>query len=220
MSKFAAKGAALSSMGGALAWSPLFLHCCLKLHLRLTAKPRWYIDAPNLIIALVGATVFVRPVLLTRSYPPTLIQLRRSFQHQQCHLSCWQEGLHAPGCHELSLLRQHPLLPPSYPLPLVVRYVYLWGEGLPIYSVFVARLYHHRSAQNASPILVVLTNVIAAGLPIHRCTFFMGGIIGPMLPTNNQSTLNGWAYVGYRTKNFPLLVTPLAVPVTETVLVM
>ena len=33
----------------------------------------------------------------------------------------------------------------------------------------------------------------APGLPIHRSTFFVGSVIGPTLPINNQSTWNGWA---------------------------
>jgi hypothetical protein len=102
------------------------------------ANSRRYANAPNLVIALVAVTVLARPVLLTRSYPPTLIQLWRGFQRQQTHRTCWQEQLHAQGCHHLPLLQRHPLLPPSYPLPLVARYVYLWRELLPIHFVLVA----------------------------------------------------------------------------------
>ncbi len=131
-------GAVLSMMGGStramsLALAPLLYH-----HLLLTANSGRYADAPDRIVALVTTTVLARPVLLTRSYPPTLIQLWRGFQCQQTHRTCWSEQLHAQGHCRLPLLQWHPLLPPSYPLPSLVRYVYLWRELLPIYSVLVA----------------------------------------------------------------------------------
>jgi hypothetical protein len=50
--------------------------------------------------------------------------------------------------------------------------------------VFVARLHHHKSAYDANTDLVVLANVMAPGLPIHRSTFFVGGDIGLAPPTN------------------------------------
>jgi hypothetical protein len=87
-------------------------------------------------------------------------------------------------CCHLQPPQQHPLLPPSYPLSSVMRYFYLWEEGPPIYSVLVARIHHHGSAHNASTDLVVLANVMAPGLPIHKSTFFACGDIGPMHLTN------------------------------------
>jgi hypothetical protein len=65
------------------------------------------------------------------------------------------------------------------------------GEGPPIHFVLV--IHHHRSAHDTSTNLVMLANVMAPGPPIHRSTFFVGGIINPALPINNQSTWNGWA---------------------------
>ncbi len=64
--------------------------------------------------------------------------------------------------------------------------------GTAIHSVLMVRHHCHRSTHNASTSLVVLADVMAPGLPIYRSTFFVGGIISPMLPINNQSTLNGW----------------------------
>ncbi len=141
-------------------------------------------DVPDLIVALVDVSDLARPVLLTRLYPPTLIQLWRVFLRQQSHLTCWQQQLHAWGCRHLCLLLQHPLHPPSYPLPSVERYFYLWGEGPPIHSVLVARIHHHGSTHNASTNLLLLANVMAPRLLIHRSTFFAGGDIGPAHLTN------------------------------------
>jgi hypothetical protein len=53
--------------GGALARSPLFLYHCLNFHLQSTAKPRWYIDMPELVVALVDTTVLACLVLLMKS---------------------------------------------------------------------------------------------------------------------------------------------------------
>ncbi len=50
--------------------------------------------------------------------------------------------------------------------------------------MLVARIHHHESAHNASTDLVVLANIMAPGLPIHRSTFFAGGDIGPVHLTN------------------------------------
>jgi hypothetical protein len=71
-----------------------------------------------------------------------------------------------------------------YPLSSVARYFYLRGEGLPIHSVLVARVHHHGSTHDASTDLVVLADIMAPGLLIHRSTFFAGGNIGPMHLTN------------------------------------
>jgi hypothetical protein len=117
---------------------PSLWHRWLYHRLSSSANSGWYADAPDLVVALVAATVLTHPVLLTRSYPLTLIKLWRGFQCQQTHRTCWQERLHAQGRRHLPLLQRHPLLPPSYPLPLVARYVYLWRELLPIHSVLVA----------------------------------------------------------------------------------
>jgi hypothetical protein len=57
------------------------------------------------------------------------------------------------------------------------------GTAHPL-GVLVARIHHHRSAHNASTDLVVLANIMAPGLLIHRSTFFVGGDIGPMHLTN------------------------------------
>jgi hypothetical protein len=67
----------------------------------IDGKLRMVANAPNLVVALVAATILAHPaVLLTRSYPPTLIQLWRGFQCQQTHQTCWQEWLHTQGrCH-------------------------------------------------------------------------------------------------------------------------
>jgi hypothetical protein len=65
-----------------------------------------------------------------------------------------------------------------------MRYFYLPGEGPPIHSVLVARIHHHRYAHDESTNLVVLANVMAPGLPIHRSTSFAGGDIGPAHLTN------------------------------------
>ncbi len=76
-----------------------------------------------------------------------------------------------------------------------MRYVYLQREGPPIQSVLVARLHHHRSAHDASTNLVVLANIMAPGLPIHRRTFFAGGNINPAPPTNllQMDRLKQWS---------------------------
>jgi hypothetical protein len=50
--------------------------------------------------------------------------------------------------------------------------------------VLVARIHHHGSTHDASTNLVVLADVMAPGLPIHRSTFFAGGDIGPAHLTN------------------------------------
>ncbi len=74
-------------------------------------------------------------------------------------------------------------LPPTlYLQQSVVRYFYLPGEGPPIHSVLV--IHHHRSAHDASTNLIVLANVMAPELPIHRSTYFAGGNIGPAHLTN------------------------------------
>ncbi len=52
------------------------------------------------------------------------------------------------------------------------------------HCVMMTHQSHHRSACNGSTVLVILTNVMAPGLPIYRSTFSAGGDIGPMLPTN------------------------------------
>jgi hypothetical protein len=181
--------------GGALTQRPLLWHRWLYHHLPTMANSGWYANAPDLIIVLVTATILKRPALLTRFYFPTLTQRWGGFLHQLRPLLSWREQPHlvAQWCRHLQPCQQHPLLPPSYPLPFVARYLFLWGKGLPIHSVLVARLCHHGSTHNASTVLVVLANVMAPGLPIHKSTFFVGGVIGLMLPINKQSALNGWA---------------------------
>ncbi len=124
-------GAVLSTMGGAIAQCSLLWHRWLYHRLLSMATSQRYAGAPDLVVALVATTILVRPVLLMRSYPPTLIQLWRGFQCQQTHRTCWQEQLHAKGRRHLPLLRRHPLLP-------LARYVYLRRELLPIHSVLVA----------------------------------------------------------------------------------
>jgi hypothetical protein len=89
--------------GGAHTQHLLLSHHCLAHQLQSRAPSGKLIATPNLVIALVDSTVLASPVLLMRPYPPTLIQLWRGFQCQQCHLSCWQEQLHARGHHHLSL---------------------------------------------------------------------------------------------------------------------
>jgi hypothetical protein len=89
--------------GGALKQRLLLWHRQLYHRPPLMANSGRYADAPNFVVALVDTTVLARPVLLMRSYPPTLIQLWRVFQCQQSHLTCWQEQLHAWGCRHLSL---------------------------------------------------------------------------------------------------------------------
>jgi hypothetical protein len=37
---------------------------------------------------------------------------------------------------------------------------------------------------NAPNLVIVLADTMAPGLPIHRCTFFVGSIISPTPPTN------------------------------------
>ncbi len=172
---------------------PSLWHRWLYHHLLSTANSRWYANVPNLTVALVATTVLVRPVLLTRYYPPTHTQCWGGSLHQLRPLPHWREQPHlvAQCCRYLRPSQRHPLLPPSYPLPSVARYFYLLGEGPPIHFVLV--IHHHRSSHNASTNLVVLANIMAPGLPIHRSIFFMGCIIGPALPINNQSTWNGWA---------------------------
>jgi hypothetical protein len=65
-----------------------------------------------------------------------------------------------------------------------MRYIYLPGEGLPVHSVLVARIHHHRRAHNASTNLVVLANIMALGPLNLRSTFFVGGDIGLVHLTN------------------------------------
>ncbi len=182
---------------GALTRCPLLWHHWLYHHLPTMANSGWCANAPNLVIVVVTATILARPVLLMRSYPPTLTQCWGGFLCQLRPLPSWHEQPHlvAQWCCHLRPRQQHPLLPPSYPLPLplVVRYLFLWGEGLPIHSMLMARLCHHGSTHNASMVLVALANVMAPGLPIHSSTFFVGGVIGPALPINKQSALIGWA---------------------------
>jgi hypothetical protein len=55
---------------------------------------------------------------------------------------------------------------------------------MPIHSVTVDFLFHHRSKHDERTVLVVFANVTAHGLPIHRSTFSAGGDTGPVLPTN------------------------------------
>ncbi len=164
-----------------LLWHHRLCHC-----LPSRANFRWYTNAPDLVIALVATTILVRPVLLTRFYPPTLTQHWGSFLCQLQPLPRWRKQPHlvAQGCCHLQPPPRHPLLPPSYPLSSVVRYFYLQGEGLPIHSVLVARIHHHRSAHDASTNLVVLANIMDPGLPNHRSTFLAGGNISPVHLTN------------------------------------
>ncbi len=75
-------------------------------------------------------------------------------------------------------------LPSSHPLPLVLGYVSLQGEGTPIHSRRVDLLFHCRSACNASSILIAFANVMALVLPIKRGLLFAGDVIGLALPTN------------------------------------
>jgi hypothetical protein len=178
-------GAVLSTMGGST--------CATSLALAPPAIPSPIVDSqlrmvrqcarPCLVVALVAATVLAHPVLLTRSYPPNHTQCWGGFLCQLRPLPRWGEQPHlvAQWCH-LRPSRGHPLLPPTYPLSSVSRYFYLWGEGPPIHFVLV--IHHHRSAHDASTNFVVLANVMAPGLPIHRSTFFVGGVIGPEPPTN------------------------------------
>jgi hypothetical protein len=163
---------------------PLLWHHRLYHRLPLTANSGRYADMPNLAAALVADTILACPVLLMRSYPPTLTQCWGSFLRQLRPLPCWckQPHLVAQWCRHLQPSRQHPLLPPSYPLPLVARYFYLQGEGPPIHSVLV--IHHYRNTHDSSTNLVVLANVMAPELPIHWSTFFVGGNIGPAHLTN------------------------------------
>jgi hypothetical protein len=55
---------------------------------------------------------------------------------------------------------------------------------MPIHSVTVDLLFHHGSTHDESTILFVVADVTAHGLPIHRSTFSVGGVINPALPTN------------------------------------
>jgi hypothetical protein len=176
-----------------------FCVLCLKLaNFFMIAPPTnsgRYANVPDLLIALVAATVLAHPVVLTRSYPLTHTQCWGGFLRQLRPLPRWREQPHlvAQWCHHLRPSRRHPLLPPSYTLPSVARYFYLQGEGPPIHFVLVIHHHRSRSAHDASTNLVVLADVMAPGLPIHRSTFFVGGVIGPVLPINNQSIWNGWA---------------------------
>jgi hypothetical protein len=170
---------------------PLLWHRRLDHRPSLTANSRRYAKVPNLVVAVIAATILACPVLLTRSYPPTHTQRWGGFLCQLRPLPHWRKGPHlaAQWCRLLRSSQRHPLLPPSYPLPSVARYFYLRGEGPPIHFVLV--IHHNRSAHDASTNLVLLANVMPPGLPIHRSTFFVGGVIGPTLPINNQSTWNG-----------------------------
>ncbi len=55
---------------------------------------------------------------------------------------------------------------------------------MPINSKCVDLLLHRGSARNASSVLIAFAAAMAPGLPIHRSIFFVGGNIGPALPTN------------------------------------
>jgi hypothetical protein len=55
---------------------------------------------------------------------------------------------------------------------------------MPIHSLTVDLLFHHGSTHDKSTVLVMLANIMAHGLPIHRSTFSAGGNTGPALPTN------------------------------------
>jgi hypothetical protein len=87
-------GAVLSMMGGALTRRPPLWHHRLYHHLPSTANFGWYANVPGLVVALVVATVLVRPVLLTRSYPPTLTQCWGDFLRLLRPLPRWHEQPH------------------------------------------------------------------------------------------------------------------------------
>ncbi len=55
---------------------------------------------------------------------------------------------------------------------------------MPIHSKRVDLLLHRGSARDASSVLIAFAIAMALGLPIHRSIFFVGGDIGPTLPTN------------------------------------
>ena len=55
---------------------------------------------------------------------------------------------------------------------------------MPIHFVTVDLLFHHGSTHDKSTVLVMLANIMAHGLPIHRSTFSASGDTGPALPTN------------------------------------
>jgi hypothetical protein len=91
----------------------------------------WYANAPGLIVALATTTVLARPVLLMRSYPPTLTQRWGGFLRQLRPLPRWREQPHlvTQWCPHLRPFRRHPLLPPSYPLPSAVSSEVLLSSG-------------------------------------------------------------------------------------------
>jgi hypothetical protein len=63
----------------------------------------------------------------------------------------------------------------------VTWYILHQGDGPPIHSEC---LLHHRSARDASHVLVVYASVMALVLPIKWSLFFAGDVIGLALPTN------------------------------------
>jgi hypothetical protein len=87
-------GTVLSTMGGStramsLALAPLAIPLPI-----VDGQVRTYAIVPDLVVALVAATILACPVLLTRSYPPTHTQRWGGFPRQLQPLPRWHEQPH------------------------------------------------------------------------------------------------------------------------------
>ncbi len=145
-------------------------HCLCQLHLRRRVA---YVNVRSLVVELADAMVHERPVLRTRTRPPTHPQHWGGFL---CQL--------LPSWHKQTLLvarRCRPLRP----RPLILRPSpqSLWWEGMLTHSNRVELLPHCGSARNAS-FLIALAVVMALVLPTKRGLLFAADVIGLALPTN------------------------------------
>ena len=168
------------------------IRCWLGLHRPRIHCLRWrrvaYVNVRSLVVKLADATVHERPVLRTRTRPPThpqhwggfLRQLRRSWRERPL--------LVAQRCRPLRPTQRHLILPPSSHPTLLGSQSLRW-EGMPIHSKRVYLLPHRRSTRDASSVLIAFAVAMALGLPIHRSIFHRRRH-RPCAP--NQSTGNEW----------------------------